>query len=768
MAAPPPRVAPLVPFLKATPASHQPTPFCTPHRSVAAGACPPYANPNLCRSQGNNFRHVRLQAAQSLHFRVFPSGVGGSRSDAQLQDTRPEHLRGLPASGSSLVRPVLKGTARRGTTPGRSLALQPYSSSRGALPSLEQSNACEERYGNATASLSFLREGRRTTSTSSTVVATEEGLAGPEAANILGRLPSYHVKKKDLVENYLEVDPDNPTPLLEYFSALLREGNLEPNDAQKELMGKLQILMDNIEAFNFKSGDPFDPMTARPPGAPPTPSSPKKARKEFRESAASVSASLDEVKEEMAPRLRPAIRGLYIYGGVGQGKTMIMDAFYDCLSVKHKMRIHFHQFMVEVQEKLHRVKAQRRFEDPLFEVAKQVRSRAQVLCFDEFQVVHITDAMILKRLFEFLFSFGAIVVATSNRPPVDLYKGGLNRQRFLPFIDLLLDCCEVFHIETHKDYRLSKLAGSSHGLYFVPERTQHEILKQFTALTKGEQPEPGVVQVAMGRELQVPLMAQGIAQFSFSDLCEASLGTPDFLAVARNFHTVFLSRVPELSDMEQFPNEIRRFIDLIDVLYERHVRVIFDAAAPPLRLMGVTATTKHFEDLRQTLQKKFSTLQAFFELLTPFVAAGEQASYEVETESISENKWIEGAHAVAGVSEETAKHVFEKLDVHKKGVLPLEAFRSGIYFHMMNFDMKRPSEKDTFLFQGRPESLGPPSAVGYELFNEGGSSGAQDVQFAYVRTVSRIRDMISTNYLEAHQQIFKLQDLRLFGVSTSQ
>ncbi|CBZ55504.1 hypothetical protein NCLIV_059290 [Neospora caninum Liverpool] len=581
----------------------------------------------------------------------------------------------------------------------------------------------------------------------------EDGLAGSQAANLLRGLPTYHVKEKDLEKNFFEVDADNPTPLLEYFSAMLRQGNLEPNEAQKELMGKLQVLMDDIEAFNLKSGDPFDPMTARPPGAPPTLSSPSKA---------APTSSL-EAKEEIPLRIHPEIRGLYIYGGVGQGKTMIMDAFYDCLKIKHKMRIHFHQFMVEVQEKLHRVKSQRRFEDPLFEVAKQVRSQAQVLCFDEFQVVHITDAMILKRLFEFLFSFGAIVVATSNRPPADLYKGGLNRQRFLPFIDLLVDCCDVFHIETHKDYRLSKMAANSHGLYFVPARPQEEILKQLLSLTQGEQPEPGVVQVAMGRELQVPMMAKGVAQFAFSDLCEASLGTPDFLAIARNFHTLFLSRIPDLIDMEQYPNEIRRFIDLIDVLYEKHVRVIFDAAAPPFRLLGITATTAHFEELRQAIQKKFPTVQAFFVAMKPFLV---RETGSRDAAEITQAKWIEGAGDVVGVSPKTAEHVFAKIDVQKKRVLPLEAIRSGLYFHMLNFDVKRPTDKDEFLFQDRPATLGTPQTVGYELFNEGGSSGAQDVQFAYVRTISRIRDMISTSYLEDHQKIFKLQDLRLFGVPT--
>ncbi|EPR58717.1 ATPase, AFG1 family protein [Toxoplasma gondii GT1] len=637
----------------------------------------------------------------------------------------------------------------------------------------------EARKANAEA-LRFARERRRLLTTRSGMVTEEEGLAGPEAANILRGLPTYHVKEKDLEKNFLEVDPDNPTPLLEYFSALLRQGNLEPNEAQKELMSKLQVLMDDIEAFNLKSGDPFDPLTARPPSAPAPPSSANERktglgllsrlwrgdRSSDGERVAALATSLDEAKEEIVPRIRPEIRGLYIYGGVGQGKTMIMDAFYDCLKIKHKLRIHFHQFMVEVQEALHRVKSQRRYEDPLFEVAKQVRSQAQVLCFDEFQVVHITDAMILKRLFEFLFSFGAIVVATSNRPPVDLYKGGLNRQRFLPFIDLLLDSCEVFHIETHKDYRLSKMAANSHGLYFVRERPQEEILKQMLGLTQGEQPEPGVVQVAMGRELQVPLMAKGVAQFAFADLCEAAMGTPDFLAVARNFHTVFLSRIPELTDMQQFPNEIRRFIDLVDVLYEKHVRVIFDAAAPPFRLLGITATTANFEELRQAIQKKFPTVQAFFEALQPFLLESEKSISQDADAAINRENWVKGAHLTVGVSTEAALQVFEKIDVQSKGILPLDAIRSGLYFHMLNFDVTRPTEKNVFLFQGRPATLGSPKAVGYELFNEGGSSGAQDIQFAYVRTVSRIRDMISTSYLEDHQKIFKLQDLRLFGVPT--
>ncbi|PHJ16281.1 afg1 family protein, partial [Cystoisospora suis] len=254
--------------------------------------------------------------------------------------------------------------------------------------------------------------------------------------------------------------------------------------------------------------------------------------------------------------------------------------------------------------------------------------------------------MILKRLFEALFSYGAIVVATSNRPPSELYAGGLNRDRFLPFIDLLLDCCEVFHIETRKDYRLSKLTASSHGLYFVPPREEEEILKQFKYLLQDNSlsPGPGSIQVSMGRDLQVPWMSGGFAQFSFEDLCMRSVGPSDFLAIAQHFHTVFLSTIPDLHDkMDDYPNEIRRFISLIDILYEKHTRVIFDAAAPPFRLLGIPPSVEHFELLRQSIQNQFHTLQDFLNALKPFClekAASSSSSFP--SDMINEENWRKG------------------------------------------------------------------------------------------------------------------------------
>ncbi|KAL8446622.1 hypothetical protein Emag_004682 [Eimeria magna] len=365
---------------------------------------------------------------------------------------------------------------------------------------------------------------------------------GDKPIGLLRGSPTFTPRKTDLKQNFLEVDPDNPTRLLEYFAHLLKHGNLEPSEAQKDLMKEMQNTRRRVRDGCFfyvcriasRESPPFAATT------------PKKTERE-------------------SVVLNPKIRGMYIYGGVGQGKTMILDAFFDCLSLKRKLRVHFHQFMLDVQQELHRIKMELPdVEDPLFEVARKISKKAQVLCFDEFQVVHITDAMIMKRLFEGLFSLGAIVVATSNRAPQELYLGGLNRERFLPFIPLLERCCKVYHIDTKKDY----------SLFYAPPRQEKIIFEELEKAAGGPL-EPGEIQVAMGRTLKGPLMQGGFAAFTFAELCGANVGPSDYLALASRFHTVSLRNIPDLHQMDQHPNEIRRFISLIDVLYERYLLVLF-------------------------------------------------------------------------------------------------------------------------------------------------------------------------------------------------
>lgn len=270
-------------------------------------------------------------------------------------------------------------------------------------------------------------------------------------------------------------------------------------------------------------------------------------------------------------------KGLYLYGSVGAGKTMIMDLFFQGVHVSSKKRIHFHAFMAEVHERIARGRSTTEG-DPIPFVAAEISGEASLLCFDEFHVTDIADAMILGRLFKALFEREVIIVATSNAPPDHLYWNGLNRQLFLPFIALLEDKMDVVHLSTSKDYRLDKLAGQE--LYFSPAdaqaRAQLDCL--WNKLTDGQAPISAQI-LFKGRSIHIPQSAKGVARFAFSDLCAASLGSGDYLELVRHYHTFLIEEVPILTSDRR--NEARRFINLIDTLYDHGVSLVVSADAEP-------------------------------------------------------------------------------------------------------------------------------------------------------------------------------------------
>ena len=281
---------------------------------------------------------------------------------------------------------------------------------------------------------------------------------------------------------------------------------------------------------------------------------------------------------------RGAPRGLYVWGGVGRGKTLLMDLFFDHAPLPAKRRVHFHQFMQEVHQSLHKIRQQQRSgliwedADPITLVCQDIADRATLLCFDELQVTDITDAMILGRLFEALLGQGVVIVATSNTPPRDLYRDGLNRNAFLPFIAMLDDRLDVVHLAGPRDYRLERIMGQS--LYVTPlgPAAEQRIDRLWRDLTAGTDERPRVLEFA-GRSLKVARSAGGVARFSFAELCERPLGARDFIAIAEAFHTLFLTDVPQLP--RERHNEARRFTILIDTLYDRGRRLIVSAATAP-------------------------------------------------------------------------------------------------------------------------------------------------------------------------------------------
>ncbi len=290
----------------------------------------------------------------------------------------------------------------------------------------------------------------------------------------------------------------------------------------------------------------------------------------------------------------PVPRGVYVWGAVGRGKSMIMDLFFANAPVAAKRRVHFHEFMLEVHEAIHRFRqtgeAERRQrygravgDDPMPPVAGDIAAAARLLCFDEMQVTDVADAMILGRLFTELFARGVVVVTTSNRPPRDLYKDGLNRQLFLPFIDLLTATLDVMTLNGPTDYRLERLGGMP--VYYVPNGPEAtaRLSEAFFRLTdypvEDRAHVPTETLDVHGRSLFVPKSLKGVAVFSFKRLCANPLGAADYIAIAQHYHTVIIVGIPRLGPEKR--NEAKRFVTLVDALYEYKVKLLAAADAAP-------------------------------------------------------------------------------------------------------------------------------------------------------------------------------------------
>jgi cell division protein ZapE len=277
------------------------------------------------------------------------------------------------------------------------------------------------------------------------------------------------------------------------------------------------------------------------------------------------------------------VKGLYIYGDVGRGKTMLMDLFFEASPVQRKRRAHFHEFMLDVHERVHAIRQAMKVGehaggDPIELTAIELAREAWLLCFDEFHVTDIADAMILGRLFAQLFERGVVVVATSNVPPDDLYKDGLNRALFVPFIHILEQHMEIVRLSARADFRLEKLAGI-HVWYEPADSAADAALDDaWRRLSRGDDGRPQELALK-GRSVHVPRAAMGVARFSFHDLCEEPLAAADYLRIAREYHTVILDRIPVMTFETR--NAAKRFIILVDTLYDMNVKLIASAAAEP-------------------------------------------------------------------------------------------------------------------------------------------------------------------------------------------
>ena len=350
-------------------------------------------------------------------------------------------------------------------------------------------------------------------------------------------------------------------PIRNYYDAKVRNGEIESDPAQAKIVAKLDTLCEDLESY----------------------------------SPARKTAALGWLFGAKGASHVP--RGLYIWGGVGRGKSMLMDMFFDRVAVAKKRRVHFHAFMAEVHAAIFKYRqalkrGEVKGEDPIGPVAEGIAKDATLLCFDEFTITDIADAMILGRLFKVLFARGVVVVVTSNVEPQDLYRDGLNRDLFLPSIELIEAQMDVIRLESRADYRMEKMAGAE--TFHVPAdaEARSALTEAFKSLTGRETGKADTLKV-LGRSIEVPQSRGNVARFSFHDLCEKPLGAQDYLAIAKRYHSVIVDDIPVLKAAQR--NEAKRFIILIDAFYESHIKFFASAEATPEKLFEAEDGREAFE-----------------------------------------------------------------------------------------------------------------------------------------------------------------------------
>ena len=298
----------------------------------------------------------------------------------------------------------------------------------------------------------------------------------------------------------------------------------------------------------------------------------------------SIANQADQEKQSVISRListpHKNSKSLYIFGDVGRGKSMLMDLFFEACPIRSKRRVHFHAFMQEVHDYMHRWRMTHEGDSLPF-LATKIRKETLLLCFDEFHVTDIADAMLLSRLFTRLFKLGVIFVATSNQHPDDLYKDGLQRQLFLPFIALLKQSADILELDAKEDYRLSHFKSMKTTFYSEPDGAEDFLQQSFNELTNDGKIETKVLKIK-GRELKFSTVHSDILMTSFEELCGKDLGPVDFLAIVSEFSTILLAGIPQLSS--EIRNQVRRFVTLIDAIYEHNVKLICTATVPAEQL----------------------------------------------------------------------------------------------------------------------------------------------------------------------------------------
>ncbi|CAI7720917.1 AFG1-like ATPase, putative [Plasmodium vivax] len=440
------------------------------------------------------------------------------------------------------------------------------------------------------------------------------------------------------------------------------------------------------------------------------------------------------------------IRGLYVYGSVGRGKTYFLNLLFERIKLG-KLKIHYHNFMQEVHKSFHEEKMNNS-EDAIRSISIKMSKKYKLIFIDEFQVVHISDAMLIKSLFNHLFYRGTVLLFSSNRNPKHLYHNGLNRERFIPFIKLLYKFNYIFEIDNYHDFRLRNNHVDNH-IYSIPTKKFEEIKKMcnemYCQVSKKDmnhvrQVEKYDKEIAVSdfKTCVIPYSLNEYAIFSFQEICGKNISIDEFNAISKASHTLFIYDIEKMNE-ESKGNEMRRFILLIDILYEKNTKVFFFSDVPIFQIFQTSSIISHFHTLMEEMKKKYSSFSSFKNDASLCLKSG-SFNRELFAKMVSH----------FGMDQEIGIKLFDAINFNiNKEYIPMEYLRHVLAFHITNYEVD--VKKHLKYLEDRDVHLEP---IPYLLFDENEIDTSQENAFASMRTLSRMKHMSTVSYLEKHKKIY--------------
>ncbi|SBT77452.1 nucleotide binding protein, putative [Plasmodium ovale] len=441
------------------------------------------------------------------------------------------------------------------------------------------------------------------------------------------------------------------------------------------------------------------------------------------------------------------VRGLYVYGSVGRGKTYFLNLLFDRIKLR-KLKIHYHNFMQQVHKNFHEEKI-KNSENPIKSISIKMSQKYKLIFIDEFQVVHISDAMVIKSLFHHLFFQGTVLLCSSNRNPIHLYHNGLNRERFSPFIKLLFKFNYIHEINNFHDFRLRNSSTDKH-VYNIPSKCFEDVkkicidmfcntyCKDINYVKKIEKYNEKI-KVSDLKMCNIPYSLNRYCIFSFEELCGQNISIDEFNAISNENHTIFIYDITKMNE-DIKGNEMRRFILLIDILYEKNTRVFFFSDIPIFQLFQTSSIISHFQFFIEKIKKKYSSFTDFKLACSELLKCG-TFNRDIFTSMLFP----------LGVNTEICNKLFEAINYNvNKEYIPIEYLRNVLSFHMINYEIDAKSHLE--YLEDKAEKLEP---IPYMLFDESDIDTSQENAFASMRTLSRMKHMSTLSYLEKHKKAYE-------------